>query len=92
LPDCNRGTGTYKHVLVVVDRLTKMRHYIAMETMSAEEMARQFIAKVYYLHGLPATIVSDRGSQFVSAFWKALSEALGVTLTPLSGYQPQTNG
>ena len=92
LPDCARGAGTYKHVLVVVDRLTKMRHYIAMETMSAEEMARQFIAKVYCLHGLPATIVSDRGSQFVSAFWKALSTALGVTLTPSSGHQPQTNG
>jgi hypothetical protein len=86
LPDCVRGAGTYNHVLVVVDRLTKMRHYIPMESLSAEEMARQFISKIYCLHGLPRTIVSDRGSQFVSAFWRNLSAALGVTLTPSSGH------
>jgi hypothetical protein len=92
LPDCPRGTDTYNHVLVVVDRLTKMRHYIPMTSLTAEEMARQFIAKVYCLHGLPDTIVSDRGSQFVSAFWRELSAALGTALKSSSGHHPQTNG
>lgn len=92
LPDCKRGAGTYNHVLVIVDRLTKMRHYIPTESLSADEMARKFISKVYCLHGLPKTVISDRGSQFVSAFWRSLSTALGVTLTPSSGHQPQTNG
>lgn len=94
LPDCSRGPGpaTYNHVLVVVDRLTKMRHYIPMESMTADEMARAFISRVYCLHGLPDTIISDRGSQFVSVFWKALSDALGVALKPSSGHHPETNG
>lgn len=48
--------------------------------------------RVYSLHGCPETIVSDRGSQFVSSFWRALSSRLGITLRPSSAFHPQTNG
>lgn len=92
LPPCTRRGRTYKHVAVVVDRLTKMRHFIATETLEADELMDAFLHRVYSLHGCPETIVSDRGSQFVSAFWRALSARLGITLRPSSAYHPQTNG
>lgn len=92
LPPCERRGQIFQHVVVVVDRLTKMRHFIPTVGLSAEELADRFIDRVYSLHGLPETIVSDRGTQFVSAFWRALSGRLAVALKPSSAYHPQTNG
>jgi hypothetical protein len=92
LPPCERRGQTFNHVVVVVDRLTKMRHFIPTVGLDAAELADRFVDRVYSLHGLPTTIVSDRGSQFVSAFWRALSSRLGITLRPSSAFHPQTNG
>jgi hypothetical protein len=92
LPACIRHERTFKHILVVVDRLTKMRHFIATETLDTEELVDRFVDRVYSLHGVPETIVSDRGSAFVSAFWRALSTRLGITLKPSSAWHPATNG
>jgi hypothetical protein len=69
-----------------------MRHFIATMTLEAEELTDRFVEKVYSLHGLPETIVSDRGMQFVSSFWRALSTRLVITLKPLSAFHLQTNG
>ena len=44
------------------------------------------------LHGVPLTIISDRGSVFVSRFWEQLQECLGTSLLRSSAYRPQTNG
>jgi len=68
LPTCERHGTKYKHILVVVCRLTKMRHFIAVTGLSADELATAFIGRVYSLHGCPDNIVSDRGTQFVSEF------------------------
>lgn len=92
LPACKRNGREFKHVVVVVDRLTKMRHFIPTVTMEADELADRFVERVFSFHGLPETIVSDRGTQFVSTFWRALSARLAVTLRPSSAFHPQTNG
>ena len=68
LPAYVRHGKEYKYIVVVVDRLTKMRYFIATVTLEANELVERFIEKVYSLHGLLETIVSDRGTQFVSAF------------------------
>ena len=92
LPECIDGGQVYKHILVVVDRLTKMRHFIPCVSLDAEELTNRFIAAVYSLHGLPENIVSDRGSQFVSTLWRTISKRLNVILKPSSACHPQTNG
>ncbi|KAK9416117.1 putative Reverse transcriptase [Seiridium unicorne] len=92
LPDCERNGVTYKHALVVVDRLTKMRHFIPVPDGSAVTLADAFVTGVYRLHGTPATIISDRGTQFVSTFWKELSRRLGVTLQASTTAHPETDG
>jgi hypothetical protein len=92
LPDCARDGRKYKHVAVVVCRLTKMRHFIPMQGLGAEELANAFVARIYSIHGAPETIISDRGSQFVSEFWRELSARLNITLKRSSAYHPETDG
>ena len=59
----------YDSILVVVDRFSKMAHFIpCKERMSAEELANLFIKEVWKLHGLPKRTISDRGTTFNSNF------------------------
>lgn len=92
LPVCEQGGRKYKHILVVVCRLTKMHHFIPTEGLSAEELATTFVSRIYALHGAPDNIVSDRGTQFVSEFWRHLSERLSIALKHSSSFHPETDG
>jgi len=57
----------YDSILVVVDKLTKMVHFIpTTEKTLVEGLARLFRDNVWKLHGLPESIVSDRGPQFIA--------------------------
>ena len=51
----------YEYVLVIINRLIKMRYYIGCEGLITEELVEKFIDRIYILYGLPDTIVSDRG-------------------------------
>ena len=88
----------FNTIMAVVDRLTKMRHYIpctakeADSGTSAPAMARLFLDHVFQLHGLPDTIVSDRSLQFISAFWEYLTSSLGIKRKLSTAYHSQTNG
>lgn len=80
-------------ILVVVDRFTKMAHFLPLRGVpSAEETAKVFVQHIVRLHGVPEEIVSDRGVQFTSRFWKALCGSLGIHHVMSSAYHPQTNG
>jgi transposase InsO family protein len=80
------------NIMVVVDRLSKMRHLIACPDMSAPAVAQLFLDHVWKLHGLPETIISDRGRQFISAFWKELTARLRVTALLSTAFHPETDG
>jgi hypothetical protein len=83
----------YNSVWVIVDRFTKMCHFVPCHhTITAKETAKLFIKEIFRLHGVPKTIVSDRDPIFTSEFWKGLFEYLGTTLCMSSGYHPQTDG
>jgi len=63
----------------VVDHLTRQRHLIpCTTTISADGLSFQYCDRVFLYHGLAATIVSDRGPQFTSRFWKHLCSCLGI--------------
>ncbi|CAJ0929984.1 unnamed protein product [Ranitomeya imitator] len=51
-----------------------------------------FFQNVVRLHGIPENIVSDRGSQFVSRFWRTFCAKMGIDLSFSSAFHPQTNG
>ncbi|KAL0355759.1 UNVERIFIED_CONTAM: Transposon Ty3-G Gag-Pol polyprotein [Sesamum radiatum] len=79
--------------MVVVDRLTKYAHFLALtHPFSAEILARVFMDQVYKLHRLPVNIVSDRDQIFTGTFWKELFRLLSTTLSLLIAYHPQTDG
>jgi len=80
-------------VLVVCDRLSKMMHFVTMtEGTSAEGLARLFRDNVWKLHGLPESVVSDRGPQFVAELTKELNRMLGIKTKLLMVFHPQTDG
>jgi hypothetical protein len=80
-------------IWVIVDRLTKTAHFIAVHTTySVLQYAELYIDHIFRLHGIPKTIISDRGTQFVAHFWEQLHECLGTKLVRSSSYHPQTDG
>jgi hypothetical protein len=80
-------------IFVVVDRFSKYAHFMALShPYSATTVAKTFMNSVYKLHGMPATIVSDRDTIFLSKFWKELFALQGVNLHYSTAYHPQSDG
>src|SRR5258708_1527227 len=84
---------SFDSILVVVDRLSKQAHFVPThKSLNTPGLAQLFITNVFKLHGFPSSIVSDRGSMFVSEFWKALMAQLQVHLNLSTAYHLQTDG
>ncbi|WVZ97465.1 hypothetical protein U9M48_043002 [Paspalum notatum var. saurae] len=90
LPRTQKG---YNSIWVVVDRLTKVAHFIPVNTTySGAKLAELYISRIVCLHGVPKRIISDRGSQFTSRFWEQLHNSLDTKLRFSTAYHPQTDG
>ncbi|KAF8389533.1 hypothetical protein HHK36_024048 [Tetracentron sinense] len=80
-------------ILVVVDRLSKYAHFTAMShPYTASSVAHAYVENVFKLHGMPASIVSDRDAVFMSQFWQEFFKMQGTTLKRSTSYHPQTDG
>jgi hypothetical protein len=80
-------------IFVVVNRLTKFAHFLAISMdFNATQVEDLFFREVFRLHGLPKNIVSDRDIRFMSIFSKDLFQLVGTTLNPNTSYHPQTDG
>ena len=80
-------------IWVIVDHLTKTYHFILVHTTyRANKYAEIYLECIVCLHGVPKTIISDRGTQFIAHFLEQLQEALGTKLIQSSAYHPQTDG
>jgi hypothetical protein len=72
-----RTLAGYDSIWVIVDRLTKVAHFIPVRTnYTGAKLAELYMARIVCLHEAPKKIVSDRGSQFTSRFWQKLYECL----------------
>ena len=59
----------YDAIWVIVDRLTKSTHFLALRmTFTLEEFCRLYIREIVWLHGVPVSIVSDRDPRFTAQF------------------------
>jgi len=57
-------------IWVIVDRLTKSAHFLAIKVVfNAEQLADLYLKEIVRLHGILLSIVSDRDTKFVSRFW-----------------------
>ena len=80
-------------ILVVCDQLSKMTHFVAItEGTSAKRLARLFRDNIWKLHGLPESVVLDRGPQFAAELTKELNKILGIETRLLTAFYPQTDG
>ncbi|PKI59627.1 hypothetical protein CRG98_019964 [Punica granatum] len=80
-------------IYVVVDRFSKMVHFIpCKKTTYAIRVVQLYLCEVYHLHGLPKSIVSDRDTRFLSHFWRSLWNMVDIQLQFSSAYHPQTDG
>jgi hypothetical protein len=87
-----RTQSGYDSIWVVVDRLSKVAHFISVKTTySRLQLVELHMSRIVCLHGVPKKIVSDRGTQFTLKFWKMLHEALDTQLHFSSTCHPQTN-
>ncbi|KAG7674317.1 hypothetical protein KSW81_006118 [Nannochloris sp. 'desiccata'] len=89
LPDVDN----FNAIMIMVDKLTK-RVFLAPTTdkVTAEEAATLFYRHVVRNQGVPSTIISDRGTQFTSIFWKSMIAQLGIKHKLSTAYHPQTDG
>ena len=82
-------------ILIIIDRLSKKQHYILCHTRdkwtSLKKTVWLFICEVFYYYGLPQSIVSDQGSQFISKMWKSLLKQLNISLLILISHHSETD-
>lgn len=70
-----------------------MAHFVPLPKLpSAKETAELILLHVVRLHGIPVDVVSDRGPQFTSVFWREFCSLLGASVSLSSGFHPQSNG
>ena len=83
----------FNSIWVIVDRLTKSAHFIPVRVdYRPSDYAELYFNQIVRLHGVPRTIVSDRGPQFTARFLEHLHKILGTNLVRSSAYHPQTSG
>jgi len=80
-------------ILVVVDYLTKVAHFILVKsTAIAIDIASVFVQEIFRIHDMPKILISDRDVKFTSNFWRGFFEELGISLTVSIAYLPETDG
>ncbi|KAJ0600344.1 putative nucleotidyltransferase, Ribonuclease H [Helianthus annuus] len=90
LPRSQRGNDT---IWVIVDRLTKSAHFLAIkETDKFSTLADVYLKEVVSRHGVPTSIISDRDARFTSELWQAMHKSFGSRLDMSTAYHPQTDG
>lgn len=83
----------YDTVFVVVDRFSKIPVSTPCHKMvTARDLAALWVKHLYRCIGAPDTIVSDRGPQFVSEFWREVCRILGITIVLSMADHAQTDG
>jgi hypothetical protein len=90
LPDTSQK---HNSIWVIVDRLAKTVHFLPVHTTyNAKKYVEINLDQIVRLHGVPKTIISDHGAQFIARFWEQLQHSLGTKLIRSSAYHPQIDG
>ena len=88
LPSVSR----YEQIWVIVDRFSKMAHFVPLKSRTAPTLAKAFVREIWRLHGLPLGVVSDTEMVFTSKSWMEVMRLLDVSQDMSTAYHPQTDG
>lgn len=80
------------NLLVITDLLSKGIKLTPMKEIKAENVAKVFLEKIIPDHGIPRSLLSDRGRQFARKVWGLICKSLGVTRRLSTAYHPETDG
>ena len=87
------ASSEFTAILVIIDRFTKQAIFVpTTDKVTSQDLAHLFVLHVFSKHGIPSHVTSDRGSEFVSHFWRSLGRALEMKLHFTSGYHPEGDG
>lgn len=93
LPQCRQSGVDYDSIMVIVDRLTKMAHYVpARSDWDGKDLGYVWIREIIRLHGVPKRIISDRGPLMNAKHWETFNHYLNARRVLTSAYHPQTDG
>ena len=81
-----------RYVLVTLDLLTKGVELVAIPDKSAETVANSLIDSVVYRHGLPESILTDRGLEFNNQHLALVAQTMGIDKKLVSAFHPESNG
>ena len=86
--------GGSMSIFVVVDLFSKIAHLIPLlSSTEAKDIPADFFNSIICLHGLPATVISDRDPCFLSTFWRTLMEKhMGTTLKSSTSFHTYSDG
>ena len=80
-------------IWVISNRMTKSTYFLPVNTTySAEDYPMLYLQEVVRLHGVPVSLISDRGAQFTMQFWKSFQKGLGSKVNLSNAFHSQTNG
>jgi hypothetical protein len=86
-------SNSFDAILVVVDRRTKMTHFAPCNSnLDSKKFACLYRNSIFRLHGLPDSVISDRGSIFTSNYTKELIKYLSIKAHLSTAFHPQTDG
>ena len=81
-----------RSILVVTDQLSKSIIVVPMKETRVIDVAQMLLEHIFQHHGLPTTIVSDRGTQFVSILWTEVCRLVKITRRLSTAFHPETDG
>ncbi|MBW0558015.1 hypothetical protein O181_097730 [Austropuccinia psidii MF-1] len=86
-------SNSFDSILDIVDRFSKMAVFIpTISSITSLDLAHLFIKNIFSKNGLPSSMVSDRGSLFVSSFWTNLCQQLNISKDLSTAYHPEADG
>ena len=89
LPQTRNGN---QFILVITDRYSKLARAIPMNKTTAPFVAAAVLNNWIFCYGIPNTILTDNGTQFISEFFKTVCHIMGIRRKTTTAYHPQTNG
>lgn len=89
LSTTNNGNN---YILTMMDDLSKLAIAIPIPNQTANTIAKDFATKFICVYGCPESILTDQGTNFMSAIFKSLCKILAIDKLNTASYHPQTNG